>query len=462
MKPSIKTITVKKTLWVTFAFLITVLIIVGYNFQRLINETMRDKGFSIAMAVEATLTSHMRDTSFEMKEELINTARGIPGVNDLLVVRHPGISEQFGLADQPEITADTEIAATFSDGEARVRLPGMFERPALMRITYPYKATVKYGQNCITCHAAEPGDVLAVIGFDLDTTEYQWMSLTYLYVLLGLFLLALLIVGRMLFWVLDKTVSDPLRWLIDQTKESYEQHVRINTDRIEAMELDYFATKVNEFNRLVLQRNQELHVLNEEIQATQREVIHTMGSIGETRSKETANHVIRVAEISLLLARKVGLSEAECDEIHDAAPMHDIGKVGIPDSVLNKPGRLTEDEYKLMKTHSQLGHEIFEYSERPLLKAVSIIAQQHHERWDGNGYPLGLAGDDIHIYGRIVAVADVFDALISPRCYKAPWPAQRVYEYFQNSAGTQFDPTVVAALTDNFDQALAIVKRYAG
>lgn len=185
-----------------------------------------------------------------------------------------------------------------------------------------------------------------------------------------------------------------------------------------------------------------------------------MGAIGETRSRETANHVVRVAELSLLLANKLGLSEQQCMELHDASPMHDIGKVGIPDSILQKPGKLTDEEFAEMKTHSDKGYDVFRNSERSLLKATSIIAHQHHERWDGQGYPQGLQGEGIHIYGRIVAVADVFDALISRRCYKEPWPPEDVYEYFRQAAGSQFDPKLVALVLENFDEMRKIIEKF--
>lgn len=126
----------------------------------------------------------------------------------------------------------------------------------------------------------------------------------------------------------------------------------------------------------------------------------------------------RVAEYSRLLAIKYGLSEQEAEVIRLASPMHDVGKVGIPDAILNKPGPLTQDEFEIMKTHSNLGYEMLKHSNKQVLNAAAIIAQQHHERFDGSGYPYGLRGEDIHLYGRITALADVFDALCSDRVYK--------------------------------------------
>ena len=185
-----------------------------------------------------------------------------------------------------------------------------------------------------------------------------------------------------------------------------------------------------------------------------------MGAIGETRSKETGNHVKRVAEYSKLLALLSGLDETDAELLKQASPMHDIGKVGIPDRVLNKPGRLNAEEWEIMKTHAQLGYDMLNHSNRPILKAASIVAREHHEKWDGSGYPRGLLGEDIHIFGRITAVADVFDALGSDRCYKKAWPLDRILDFFREQSGAHFDPSLVQLLMENLDQFLQIQEVY--
>lgn len=189
-----------------------------------------------------------------------------------------------------------------------------------------------------------------------------------------------------------------------------------------------------------------------EIEDTQREVIYTLGSVAEFRSKETSLHVKRVAAFSELLALKVGMSKAEANLLRLASPMHDIGKVGIPDNILNKPGKLTDEEYDIMKTHTQIGYEMLQGSERPLLKTAAIVALQHQEKWDGSGYPRGLSGEDIHIYGRISAVADVFDALSYKRCYKEAWGLEEVEAFFKEQRGKHFDPVLTDILLDNMDE----------
>ncbi len=202
--------------------------------------------------------------------------------------------------------------------------------------------------------------------------------------------------------------------------------------------------------------------LNREIIATQKEVISTMGAIGETRSKETGDHVKRVAEYSKLLALKHGLSPEESEQIKMASPMHDIGKVGIPDNILNKPGKLSEEEFEIMKTHAQLGHDMLKNSQQPLLKMAAIISNEHHEKWNGSGYPRGLKGKEIHIYGRITAIADVFDALGHDRVYKKAWPLEKILELFREEQGKHFDPELVDLFMDNLDEFLAIKNRFDG
>lgn len=183
--------------------------------------------------------------------------------------------------------------------------------------------------------------------------------------------------------------------------------------------------------------------LQEEIESTQREIILTLAETGEMRSKETGNHVKRVAEYSAILAEAYGLSSEDIRLLKDASPMHDIGKIAIPDSILLKPGRLTDEEREEMKTHTTLGFEMLNHSDRELLKTAALVAVQHHEKWDGTGYPKGLKGTEIHIFGRLLAIADVFDALICKRVYKEPWPVDKIINMFIESKGKDFDPEVV-------------------
>lgn len=195
----------------------------------------------------------------------------------------------------------------------------------------------------------------------------------------------------------------------------------------------------------------EVFSLHGEIEDTQREIIYRMGEVCESRSKETGQHVKRVAQYSKDLALLFGLSKKESEILFIASPMHDIGKVGIPDEILKKPGKLTADEFEIMKTHSEIGFNILKGSSRQVLKAASIISLTHHEKYDGTGYPNSLKGEDIHIYGRITAIADVFDALGSDRIYKKAWEDEKVTKFLIDEKGKSFDPQLVDIFINNID-----------
>lgn len=201
-------------------------------------------------------------------------------------------------------------------------------------------------------------------------------------------------------------------------------------------------------------------ILQEEIEATQREIIFTLAETGEMRSKETGYHVKRVAEFSRLFAVKYGMNEEEAELIKLSAPMHDIGKIAIPDSILLKPGKLTPEEWEIMQSHASLGYEMLKHSDRRLLKSAAIIANEHHEKWNGEGYPNGKKGEDIHIYGRITAMSDVFDALGNERVYKPAWELDRIVKLFKEEKGHQFDPKLVKVFLDGLDDFVKIKETY--
>jgi len=225
----------------------------------------------------------------------------------------------------------------------------------------------------------------------------------------------------------------------------------------EFTELQYDLIKVYANNAIVVYQNV---LLNSEIIETQKEVIVTLGEVVETRSKETANHVVRVAEYSYLLALLFGLTEEEANLLRLASPMHDIGKVGIPDHILNKPGKLTPEEFEVIKTHTLIGHDVLKQSKRQILKTAATIALSHHERWDGKGYPYGKSGLDIDVYSRITSLADVYDALSHKRVYKEAWPNEQVISYIQGESGKMFQPEIVQLLVDHEDRFIDIRKEY--
>jgi len=199
--------------------------------------------------------------------------------------------------------------------------------------------------------------------------------------------------------------------------------------------------------------------LNQELESSQREIVFTLGEIAENRSKETQNHVRRVGEYCKYIALKAGLSDSESEIIRVASAMHDIGKLAVPDSVLNKPGKLDIDEFEVIKKHALTGSNMLKHSSRAILVAASIIAGQHHEKYDGTGYPQNLKGEEIHIYARITAVADVFDALISDRCYRGAMPLDAVLKTVTDLKSSHFDPKLADILINNIDEIMEIRER---
>lgn len=201
-------------------------------------------------------------------------------------------------------------------------------------------------------------------------------------------------------------------------------------------------------------------LLNQEISDTQGELIMRLGDVVESRSPEAGNHVRRMAEVCHLLAVSSGMDPDEAAILKQAAPMHDIGKIATPDAVLLKPGKLDASEWDIMRLHPEVGMSILDGSHRPILRAASIIAHQHHEKYDGSGYPRGLRGEEIHVYARIVAVADVFDALMHSRVYKPAWPVDQVIAHLKSVSGSHLDPQFVDLLIENVDRAVSINERY--
>ncbi|WP_440875346.1 HD domain-containing phosphohydrolase [Thalassotalea sp. PLHSN55] len=198
----------------------------------------------------------------------------------------------------------------------------------------------------------------------------------------------------------------------------------------------------------------------QEVERTQKELLYVVSESIEARSKETGAHVRRVADICELLALKLNLSTSFIDAIKLAAPLHDLGKIGIPESILHKPGKLNDEEWETMKKHAEIGGELLAKSNSSISKLGSRLARYHHENWDGSGYPEGLSGLDIPIEARIMAISDVFDALGSNRCYKSKWDNDAIKQFLIEEKGKKFDPTMIELFIESFDEFAAIRANY--
>lgn len=198
----------------------------------------------------------------------------------------------------------------------------------------------------------------------------------------------------------------------------------------------------------------------DELRATRLQIIQRLGRAAEFKDNETGMHVLRMSHFSKVLALAYGFTEYQADMLLHAAPMHDIGKIGIPDSIMLKPGKLTDEEFAIMKTHPQIGADILGDEDSGLISLAKKVALTHHERWDGTGYPNGLKGEEIPIEGRIVALADVFDALTSQRPYKDPWPIDETLDYLRTQKGKHFEPKLVDLFEAHMDEILDIKARF--
>jgi PAS domain S-box-containing protein len=230
-----------------------------------------------------------------------------------------------------------------------------------------------------------------------------------------------------------------------------------NNEIIEYIGIRHDITKLEQYKEDL---QNQLDIAVKDIVDTQKEVVFTMGAIGETRSKETGFHVKRVAEYSYILAKLASVEEKEAELLKLASPMHDIGKVGIPDAILNKPGKHTFEEFEIMKTHARLGYDMLKGSTREIMKTSAIVSYEHHEKWDGSGYPNAKQGEEIHIYGRITAICDVFDALGSDRVYKKAWELDKILDLFKEQRGKHFDPQLIDLFLNNIDKFLAVRDKY--
>jgi two-component system response regulator RpfG len=240
-----------------------------------------------------------------------------------------------------------------------------------------------------------------------------------------------------------------------------------------AKPIDHHECRARCRNLLTLRRQQaiikdrarwlerEVYKTTAELVQREKETLLRLAKAGEFRDLETGNHVIRMARYSRILAEALATDEAFCTRLELAAPMHDIGKIGVPDHVLLKPGKLDAEEWELMKKHTWIGFDILKGSPSQYLQTGATIALYHHERFDGTGYPRGVRGAEIPLEARIVAVSDVFDALLSRRPYKSSWRLEDVTAYFREQSGRHFDPDCVAALFRRLDAILAIHEQYA-
>ncbi|MBF0124388.1 MAG: response regulator [Magnetococcales bacterium] len=230
-------------------------------------------------------------------------------------------------------------------------------------------------------------------------------------------------------------------------------HARVRTHLLLNNQKRLLESQVSERTELLQKRNREL-------EETRLEMIHQLGRAAEYRDNETGMHVIRMSHYVRLLATKLGMANHEAEQLMYASMMHDIGKIGTPDQMLLKPGKLTSEEFEIIKKHPEIGYKIIGQQNSELLQSAATIAYTHHEKWNGGGYPNGLSGEAIPLAGRLTALGDVFDALTCKRPYKDAWPVERALEFIRNEAGKHFDPTLAALFVQLKPLLVAIMEQH--
>jgi putative two-component system response regulator len=206
---------------------------------------------------------------------------------------------------------------------------------------------------------------------------------------------------------------------------------------------------------------EEVYQRTSEINETRLEIIRKLGRAAEYKDNETGKHVIRMSKYSQFISQVYGLSVSESELILNASPMHDLGKIGIPDKIMLKPGKLDDNEWNIMRRHPYIGYKIIGEHKSVLINSAGIIAYSHHEKWNGSGYPRRLKGNDIPLYARIIAIADVFDALTTRRPYKEPWPVEKAVDLIKDEKGKHFDPVLVDSFLETMDDTVKVMKLYA-
>ncbi|RUM62046.1 MAG: histidine kinase [Sulfurimonas sp.] len=459
---SIKKITLTRLLQVFLVSMLIIIAIIALSYRSFSQLVIENKALSIAEIVKAALTSHMKADIMDKRDYFLNEIATIHDIDSIKIIRADVIDKQFGVSSRFEKPLNDDLRAILASKEVHFQWQ---KGDTKVEVIVPYIASSKGNLNCLQCHKVSEGDVLGAVEIRMDTDMHRNFAFKYSYIIVAVLLLFALIVILNMFHVIENFICRPLYTIIDEGKKAYVKHECIDDEKYVSKEFKDVAQNINRFNQNVIQKEQELQEkntelqrLNREIELTLKETLMAMGQIEEVRSCNTKRHTQRVAIISKKVAQAYGLDEEQIRLIEMASPMHDIGKVGIADAILNKPATLDEQEWMIMKTHTTLGYEILKHSQRPVLEAAAVIAYGHHEKYDGTGYPQGLQGEGIPVLARIVAIVDVVDALLSKRVYKEIWSLEAVTILLKQERGRHFDPRLVDVVLEHLDEYEAIIR----
>jgi response regulator RpfG family c-di-GMP phosphodiesterase len=450
---SIKKITVTRLLQVFFVAILIILSIIAIGYRNFFQFAIENKIQSVADVVKAGLTAHMKMGTMGERDYFLNEISSIHDIESIKIIRGDAVAKDYGKESSYERKLDVNLRAILNEKKTHIEWKYTQNR---VEAVIPYIATSKGNFDCLNCHIVKEGTVLGAINLKMKINQYQTFVFNNSYIIIAILIIFTLAVIFNMFYVVDRYISKPLLSIIDDGEIAYASQKDILSNKYESTEIQHVAQNINKFNKTVMQKekkleekNRELKLLNKEIELTLKDTMFTIGQIEELRSNDTSMHTQRVTIISTLIAKEYGLNEYQVNLLETTAPLHDIGKVGISDAILNKPAKLTEDEFDNIKTHSTLGYQILKNSKHEILQTAASIAHEHHEKYDGTGYPRGLKGEEISIYARIVATVDVFDALFSERVYKEALPLNDIIIFFKEQKGKHFEPKLVDILLEN-------------
>lgn len=455
-KKTLKKLTLNRLVQIFSVSILSIIIIMFLGYREFFKHTVEDKTLEIANLVKAGLTSHMKADIMDKRAYFLKEITKVNHIKSITIIRSFAVNNQYGIS-----TLKEELTSGNVDDIPKTNEPiyQWNDAEGSVNAIVPYIADSKEELNCLSCHNVKDGDILGAIEIDIDISSYQNIIVHYSYIFLLILTFFALIIIFNFFNFIEKYITDPLLHVIDDGKNAYENHHKINSKSYSTQEFEQVAQNINDFNqdviskeRALYEKNKELESLNQEIESTLKETMMAMGKIEEIRSDDTKNHTQRVAKLSALIAKAYGLSDKEIELIELTSTLHDIGKIGIEDDILLKPGKLTSSEFEIMKTHAELGYQVLKHSDRLILKTAATIAHTHHEKYNGTGYPQGLKGEGIPLFGRIVAIVDVLDALLSKRIYKDKWSLERVRSLLIEEDGKHFDPQLVKIVLDNLEE----------